>query len=171
MSKIAKIDGMRVLIFDTMYDFVKDIDFSYYKTFANIDNGAFVGCVYPARDMEFIVCRSDIITIDDNEYTNVSFKHTGGEFDAGLDTYLLSSELVKPIYVIYKAYKHGYRASNKNYASEAEARREIITNNYDDNCTEFDKQLIEIVKNENPEMYKMLKEYYKEKIHIKLNKI
>ncbi len=92
------INNRDVKLFESMYDYVEDADFGYYRTADGKERETpFVGIVQPQDDSNFMTFADDHIHYEGNNYTKVNF----GEDDSEQESFLLDSALEENIFLIY----------------------------------------------------------------------
>jgi hypothetical protein len=167
------IEGKKVNIFDNIFDFVKDFDFSMYRVVDSpcekARNVPFIYDLQPAQDYRTNIMWNELIEFDDIPYVKIIFE---GYND--VSSYVCASAVYGKIYLIMTvktdAYdtKGIYAPCGKAYRTREDAEAEI---GFDyDKCSGelFDKLLESTVKSEGidkilaiPEIRRVMEKYYK----------
>ena len=108
---------MKPTYYESMYDYVKNADLSYYEiSDGTIRETLFIEEIKPIDDPDFILV-ADVIEHEEKCYVHVNF----GENE---DSYLLESALYDTVYLVYIEQSHGhYVAENgRVYETEEDAK-------------------------------------------------
>lgn len=100
MSEII-IDGRKVRLFDSMYDYVEDADFGHYETRdGKIRETPYLEAVKPQDNSNFMIFADDTLTYEGAEYTRVNFGEDDDPEEYG-HSFLLTSALDEEVFLIY----------------------------------------------------------------------
>ena len=118
MANEITIDGRKVRLYRSMYDYVEDADFGYYE----IQDGKeretpFFEAVKPQEDSNFGIWINDDLKYEGNTYVRVNF----GEDDSDAESFLIESALDEEVFLIYDSVEGKtttYGANAKCYETE-----------------------------------------------------
>jgi hypothetical protein len=101
------VDGRNVNLYNTMFDYVNDADFSYYE----ISDGkeretTFIEAVKPVEDPNFSVWIDDKITYEGNDFVKVNFGEDDDPEEYG-ESFLLESALDEEVFLIFTEKQKG----------------------------------------------------------------
>jgi hypothetical protein len=150
MKQLIDINGTKieVYMYDSMFDYLKDADFSYRRLDAEIGDVfelPFIDMVFPIKEPEFIVDQKESFFMHGTRYSRVYFNDAVEKV-----IYLAEEALVEPIFLIYDS------ACNNKFFSEG-----TVYETYSDACDdiefdaskmcdeEFDEIFTEVFENEN----------------------
>lgn len=101
------INGRNVNLYNSMFDYVNDADFSYYEmSDGKKRETPFIEAVKPMEDSNFMIWSNDFIIYDGMTYERVNF----GEDDSEAESFLLSSAIDEEVFLIYTEKQKGIPA-------------------------------------------------------------
>jgi hypothetical protein len=101
------IDGRNVNLYNSMFDYVNDADFSYYKISDGKERETpFIEAVKPVEDPNFSVWTDDKITYEGNSFVKVNFGEDDDPEEYG-ESFLLESALDEEVFLIYTEKQKG----------------------------------------------------------------
>jgi hypothetical protein len=131
MVNVQIINGRKVQLFDSMYDYVNDADFGNYEIQDGKErNAPFVEAVKPVENSDFMVWHEDSLVYDGLTYIRVNFGEDDDPEEYG-NCFLLESELYDAVYLIYRnkteelVWSDGERTTNNLYGADATCYRTV----------------------------------------------
>jgi len=101
------VNGRNVNIYNSMFDYVNDADFSYYEISDGKERETpFIEAVKPVGDPNFSVWTDDKITYEGNTYVKVNFGEDDDPEEYG-ESFLLESALDEEVFLIYTEKQKG----------------------------------------------------------------
>jgi hypothetical protein len=104
------INGRNVNLYNSMFDYVNEADFSYYEISDGKERETpFIEAVKPMEDSNFGVWIDDKITYEGNTYVKVNFGEDDDPEEYG-ESFLLESALDEEVFMIYTEKQKGIPA-------------------------------------------------------------
>ena len=101
------VNGRNVNLYNSMFDYVNDADFSYYEISDGKERETiFIESVKPIEDPNFSVWIDDTITYEGNTYVKVNFGEDDDPEEYG-ESFLLESALDEEVFLIYTEKQKG----------------------------------------------------------------
>jgi len=101
------VNGRNINLYDSMFDYVNDADFSYYEISDGKERETpFINAVKPVEDPNFNVWIDDAITYEGNTYVKVNFGEDDDPEEYG-ESFLLESALDEEVFVIFTEKQKG----------------------------------------------------------------
>jgi hypothetical protein len=101
------VNGRNVNIYNSMFDYVNDADFSYYEISDGKERETpFIEAVKPVEDPNFSVWTDDKITYEGNDFVKVNFGEDDDPEEYG-ESFLLESALDEEVFLIFTEKQKG----------------------------------------------------------------
>ncbi len=101
------VNGRNVNIYNSMFDYVNDADFSYYEISDGKERETpFIEAVKPVEDPNFSVWIDDKITYEGNDFVKVNFGEDDDPEEYG-ESFLLESALDEEVFLIFTEKQKG----------------------------------------------------------------
>ena len=101
------VNGRNVNIYNSMFDYVNDADFSHYEISDGKERETpFINTVKPVEDPNFSVWIDDKITYEGNTYVKVNFGEDDDPEEYG-ESFMLESALDEEVFVIFTEKQKG----------------------------------------------------------------